>query len=595
MIRARLSTPIVLLYWLMLVAGLSFYTAIRIDDVWAVLPLWVGAVGGTVLGQLLALRNFRLWVTIGLVVAVLSWSVPILPPELSSTELWMAFVPAALCGYFCLGDRAQLVAFWFPAVLWMLSILDGTSGQATPDGAGIVLLGALAVLFIVFLRLRESRRVALWRTVAATPLATAKPNAVLKEPPGRQFARGGWALLVSSITFGVTAWVAPYLWQTESFDAGQVEVANPEPAHGLACCPVHWDAEVTRSRVSEYFDIGRGHDELTGPPRKGIDCQVCEDPAIAATGAIVATGGVIIDGDPIGPGVVVSDDPALPAYPRTGFEDQGRATGHVGSWRSSTVTPVPSTITEPGAAPDIDPQVPQVAEVDSRSPAAPPVVEVPAPAPLIDPSPPSSPPSMPEPQVLVPPEPSAAPTPAPVPDVEPTPPLANVDHPRATATPSPAPAPTSSLRPHRSPAAGVGPNFLHWIAVLIAAALLFQLTGLGLRPLRRWITLRHLRRPFWDETIDQRVSNSWQLALVGLRDAGWRSTSSEAPREFAQRAGVEGLERCATILERARHGVAIDAGDLSEMATSADAAYRSARNTLGRVARTVAWIRWPLT
>jgi hypothetical protein len=113
--------------------------------------------------------------------------------------------------------------------------------------------------------------------------------------------------------------------------------------------------------------------------------------------------------------------------------------------------------------------------------------------------------------------------------------------------------------------------------------------------LRRWITLRHLRRPFWDETLDQRVSNSWQLALVGLRDAGWRSTSAEAPREFARRVGIEGLERCATILERARHGVAIDAGDLSEMATSADTAYRSARGSLGAVSRAMAWARWPLT
>lgn len=503
----------------------------------------------------------------------------------------MAFVPAALCGYFCLGDRAQLVAFWFPAVLWMLSILDGTSGQATPDGAGIVLLGALAVLFIVFLRVRESRRVALWRTVAAAPLATTKPSAVLKEPPGRQIARGGWALLVSSITFAVTAWVAPYLWQTESFDAGQVEVAAPEPTQGLPCCPVHWDAEVTRSRVSEYFDIGRGHDEITGPPRKGIDCQVCEGPAIGVTGATVATGDVIIGGDPIDPGIVVGGDPALPSYAGR-FQGQERAPGHGGQWRSSTVRPAPATITDPPAAPDI---VPQVAEVDPLPPAAPPVVEVPAPAPLIDPVPPSPPPSMPEPQVLAPSEPSAAPDPAPMPDIEPaTPPPTVVDHPWAI-TPTPAPAPASSFRPHRSLAGGVGPNLLHWITVLIAAAMLFQLTALGLRPLRRWITLRHLRRPFWDETIDQRVSNSWQLALIGLRDAGWRSTSSEAPREFAQRAGVEGLERCATILERARHGVAIDAGDLSEMATSADTAYRSARNTLGPVARTIASIRWPLT
>ena len=40
-----------------------------------------------------------------------------------------------------------------------------------------------------------------------------------------------------------------------------------------------------------------------------------------------------------------------------------------------------------------------------------------------------------------------------------------------------------------------------------------------LRCYRRLLALRHLRRPFWPETVDQRVSNLWQLMLVGLRDA----------------------------------------------------------------------------
>ena len=119
--------------------------------------------------------------------------------------------------------------------------------------------------------------------------------------------------------------------------------------------------------------------------------------------------------------------------------------------------------------------------------------------------------------------------------------------------------------------------------MLVAGALLFQVVGLALRPIRRLITLRHLRRPFWDETVDQRASNSWQLALIGLRDAGWHATSSEAPRQFARRAGVDGLDRCATILERVRHGVRVDAGDLDEMRIgyAADSAARAP----GRIAR----------
>jgi hypothetical protein len=133
-----------------------------------------------------------------------------------------------------------------------------------------------------------------------------------------------------------------------------------------------------------------------------------------------------------------------------------------------------------------------------------------------------------------------------------------------------------------------------WVTAVLAGALTSCLVAFGMRPLRRLIVLRHLRRPFWSETVDQRISNSWQLALVGLRDAGWRPTASESPRELARRVGVDGVERCATILDRARHGVAIDRDDLAEMTTAADTAYRSARARTGRLARAVAWLRWPL-
>ena len=124
---------------------------------------------------------------------------------------------------------------------------------------------------------------------------------------------------------------------------------------------------------------------------------------------------------------------------------------------------------------------------------------------------------------------------------------------------------------------------------------MLQLVRLALRPLRRLVTLRHLRRPFWDETVAQRVSNAWQLALIGLRDAGWRTAAGEAPRELARRVAVDGVDHCAAILERARHGVGLDAGDLAEMQTSADAAYHAARRDISGVARALSWLRWPLT
>ncbi len=137
-------------------------------------------------------------------------------------------------------------------------------------------------------------------------------------------------------------------------------------------------------------------------------------------------------------------------------------------------------------------------------------------------------------------------------------------------------------------------QILYALVLLVAGALLYQVIALLLRPLRRAVTLRHLRRPFWDETVDQRVSNSWQLALVGLRDAGWRHDAGEAPRDLAQRVGIAGMERCAAILERARYGVGITDGDLAEMTATADAVYRQAHASASPLSRAFSWLRWPL-
>jgi hypothetical protein len=107
--------------------------------------------------------------------------------------------------------------------------------------------------------------------------------------------------------------------------------------------------------------------------------------------------------------------------------------------------------------------------------------------------------------------------------------------------------------------------------------------------------LRHLARPFWAETLDQRISNHWQRMLVGLKDAGIFPAPDEPPQTFARRVSVEGVDTCATILERARHGLRVDAADLAEMDGAATAAYGAARRTAGISGRAVAWLRWPLT
>ena len=129
-------------------------------------------------------------------------------------------------------------------------------------------------------------------------------------------------------------------------------------------------------------------------------------------------------------------------------------------------------------------------------------------------------------------------------------------------------------------------------------ALTLCLGGLGLhvvaRALRRSLTLRHLARPFWSETLDQRISNHWQRMLIGLRDAGIIPKAGEQPLALAKRVGIEGMETCATILERVRHGVRVDTTDLDSMNSAADAVYRTARAKAGVSGRTAAVLRWPL-
>src|SRR5262249_42004255 len=153
--------------------------------------------------------------------------------------------------------------------------LDYTSGTATLDGSGAMLLGVLALGFIGFLRARETRRAQLWRTIAAMPLAPTNTTSVLKETPGKQLGRAGWAVLVSALAFTFTAWVAPHLWKIESFAGDPVtEAVNDPNGGGVPCCPVFDTVETERSRVREYFDLGRGHEALTDK-RERTQCMVC--------------------------------------------------------------------------------------------------------------------------------------------------------------------------------------------------------------------------------------------------------------------------------------------------------------------------------
>jgi hypothetical protein len=570
----------------MLIVGMASCIALRTDA--AIAAIWTGTVAGTALGHGLALFNTRTWFALLTILTTAAVVGPSAPGELSGSTLWLAFIPAAACAYWSLGDRTTLIAFWFPAVIWMLSILDHAQANGVPDNTGILLLGVLAILFLVFLRVRETRRVALWSTVAApaTTLAQPKRNVVLKERPGFRLARTGWALIASALAFGATAWVAPQLWRAEELPGEHARVATDPVAIGLPCCPVETTVVVPKARVKEYFSIGRGQDQDPIAEQPDFSCRRCEAPGVAVADRY--------DGIPYGYGYSYGTDPGPyiatgPAEPTTYFDTTGdpRVTPTV-EWSGDPIAnAVPPPVVEPTPTPwvagsEIRPPASVSDRLDEPAPIVPPAVVPDEPAPQAAAAP-----------VIAASEPQQPAPPSPAPQVAPSEPQ--------QAAPSPAPAAAThddvahagTTAPRTAP--NIGPSLIQWIGIVLAAALLMQLAALALRPLRRYVTLRHLRRPYWEETVDQRVSNAWQLALVGLRDAGWRADSQESPRELARRVGIDGVERCASILERARHGIGIDADDLSTMTASAESAYRDARERLGTVARATTWLRWPLT
>ena len=567
------TVKVLVVYWALLAFGMALYTSIRSEALDVLAPVWVGAIAGTVLGQLLALRRTRLWLVIWVVIfAGLVW-IPQLPDDMGQRSVWMAYIPAALCGFWCLGDRTSLVAFWFPAVLWMLTILDGTNASATPDTGGLVLLGGLAVMFLVFLRVREERRIAMWRTVSPSPLATVEPVVTLHDGAGARLPRIVWAVVVSALGFAATMWLAPHLWQAETFDGGPVAVDIHDPTIGLPCCPRHATAPTTRARMKEYFDLGRGHEQV-GEPVIETGCQVCN--------VDVAIGGGVGESEP-------AIGYHYSGYTQTyeGPYDPGtQPVGGAGTYavqaggRPSLVTPTQAPTVQHAYTPPAPDYTPQA---------------------LVEPTLPLPPPAVPHVQ-----QPPQQPRPAAVPPSHATPPdFAESQDPPLRQPPPQRKLPPPSANTQRPEVApGEAPAIrapshatslvLHWAAILAASLLMIQLVALVLRPVRRAIALRHFEQPFWDETVAQRVSNAWQLALVGLRDAGWRTSAHESPAVFARRVNVDGFERCATILERARHGIGIDRDDLADMTASAGTAYRAARAQATPAARAVSWMRWPL-
>ncbi|MEO8844215.1 MAG: hypothetical protein ABI591_25305 [Kofleriaceae bacterium] len=588
----RVSTIKVLaVYWALLAFGITIYTAIRSDALAVLAPVWLGTFVGTLVGQTLALRRAHGWLLLLVIVGGGMLWIPQLPDSIALHPVWMAYVPAALCGYWVLGDRTSLLAFWFPAMIWMLSILDGTGPSAVPDATGLLLLGALALMFVVYLRVREERRIALWRSVSLTPLAVTKPPVLLHEGASAKLPRIAWAVAMSALGFAATMWLAPRMWKAETFDGGHFQVASNQPQFGVPCCPHHAIAPATRGRLKEYFDLGRGHEQI-GAPEHEVGCRVC-----AGNGGGIDGPEIQIPPEPMvaytgGDYESTFQEPAYPHAYRGGGGGLVAAGGDATGYPDTAITQAPYIPPAPYVPPAPTQYAPQLPPAASEQPHVPSHLHTPP----VRTSPPPPPPApRPTPHVApVPPPPIAPPIVAPPAPIV-TPPAATPPTP-PHAAPSKLEAPELAAEPApevRTPSQNPG-VVLRWAAILLGTLLLGQLIALALRPVRRAIALRHLERPFWNETVDQRISNAWQLALIGLRDGGWRTSAHESPGALAKRVDLPGLDRCATILERARHGVGIDHDDLADMTSSAAAVYRDARTHATPFARTVAWLRWPL-
>jgi hypothetical protein len=570
-----------LLYWLLIVCGLAGLTFQRFDAPRGLVFLWAGTVGGAALGQLIARLRVRAWV-LGALGAAGGWLLPIFVFILweairgPAETCVYAFVPAFVCGYLSFSARFGLAALWYPAVLWMLVMLDGPVPDAF-DARGALPVGVgLAALFVAFLRASETRRVALWQAHASERLAALRPRAVLRVAPLRAASQVAWTGLVGATALVLTAWIAPHLWQREQIkhatllaaQAAQRAAAERPKAPAwaterLPCCPEN-ERQEQRERVREYLPLLNGADDYERalatitPPEA---CTACRDgePLDSASGNAssawsydaYASGAYASYGSSEPPPVDLSTTPSTPS---NGWESFAATQAPSSAPPLAPVAPVAPTVAPPHVAPTAEATLPPALGTKPPAPAAP-----------------SAPPAATT---------AVAPSHAPA-AIAPKP---------AAGGASPRPAVVVLGPAHAAPPIDAGAPWRSALALGLSALALHVLV----RAARRQLTLRHLARPFWNETLDQRISNHWQRVLIGLRDAGIHATHDEQPQALARRVGIEGLATCATILERVRHGVRVDADDLAVMHAAASDVYRAARDKAGLAARMAAWLRWPL-
>lgn len=575
--RAPLVAP--LLYWLVLVCGLAGTTVARLDELPWLAALWGGALGGAVLGHAAGLFRLRAWFAIALGLggacflgALAQWD--------EGGTFFLALVASAVCAYASLSERGGLVAFWFPAVSWMLVATSGTSYLTR--SVGLPALAGLALSFIAFARARETRRVALWLSHADARLARPVTRRVLHSSPTRAALGGAWMVAFGALAFVVAAWIAPSLWIVEADTVARESAARTAVDGELPCAAVE-----ERRGVKEYLPASRLWS------RRDVECA-----ARSASAAELATWSAGEGGGAYGGGAYGAGAYGAGAY---GAGAYGGGAYGAGAYGPTDIAGAYGA-TDVGGAYRID----DVTQVVTGSASAP--------APYDGPAGGMHPPLAPErfgetnvpnatnvagassvsigrqtsttsgavvgaPSSRAPSDEAARSSPA------------QASAPPAVTDGAPPAAWAGEGRSRRAPT-DVSPIPLVRWSLLVTVALAALVVGL--RVARRAVTLRHLRRPLWREPVDQRASNLWHRVLVGLRDGGVHLVGGETPSALARRVRVDGLEDCAAVLERVRHGVRVEPSDIERMARAADVAYAAARRRVGVMGRAVSWLRHPL-
>ena len=113
------------------------------------------------------------------------------------------------------------------------------------------------------------------------------------------------------------------------------------------------------------------------------------------------------------------------------------------------------------------------------------------------------------------------------------------------------------------------------------------------RPVRRLLTVRHLRDPFWTVSATRRIEDGWRMVEIAMGDAGVPPRPGEPAVSLVRRAGpvlrrlkagkvdVHGLEDAARVRDRIAYGLGVGPDDVALMAHVADWAYDTVWDRLG--------------